>query len=135
VRLEFEVASVKKLNKTPLSPIATTLLRVTEELRKVSGRLEKVDVAVGRLVFEAASPASEHFHDLQDIDRAHQEIAGIAAFLEKLAGAVPLEWLADSKRASVSIALHELASKLGRHEMGDPASPEAAADDSDCELF
>ena len=126
---------MKKLNKTPLSPIATTLLRVTEELRRVSGRLEKVDVAVGRLVFEAASPTSEHFHDLQDIDRANQEIAGIAAFLEKLAGAVPPEWLADSKRASVSLALHELASKLGRHEMGESGSPEAAARESDCELF
>lgn len=126
---------MKKLNNTPLSPIATTLLRVTEELRRVSGRLEKVDVAVGRLLFEAASPASEHFQDLQGIDRANQEIAGIAAFLEKLASAVPPEWLADSKRASLTIALHELASKLGHHEMGDPVSPEAAADESDCELF
>jgi hypothetical protein len=131
--VEFDAMSVKMQAKTPLSPIATTLLRVTEELRKVAGRLEKVDVAVARLVFEAASPRSENFHDLQNIDRATQEIAGIAAFLAKLASDVPTEWLADSKSASLTIALHELASKLGRHEASEADSPEAAA--HECELF
>jgi hypothetical protein len=92
-----------------------------------------VDVAVARLVFEAASPRSENFHDLQNIDRATQEIAGIAAFLAKLASDVPTEWLADSKSASLTIALHELASKLGRHEASEADSPEAAA--HECELF
>ncbi|MGO4870947.1 MAG: hypothetical protein ACLPGW_10110 [Roseiarcus sp.] len=108
--------SKKKHEKTRLSPIATTLCRVTGELRKVAARLEKVQHAVGRLVFDSASPRSAHFHDLQDIDRATQEIIGIAAFLEKLASDVPAHWLADSKGASLSIALHELASNLGRHE-------------------
>jgi hypothetical protein len=113
--------------------MATTLLRVTEELRKVSGRLGKVDVAVGRLVFEAASPTSVHFRDLQDIDRANQEVAGIAEFLEKLARAVPPEWLADPKRASSSIDLHELASNLAQIEAKEADSH--AADGHDCELF
>ena len=40
----------------PLSPIGETLRRVTDELRKVTRRLERVDNAVGRLVFDAASP-------------------------------------------------------------------------------
>jgi hypothetical protein len=113
--------------------MATTLLRVTEELRKVSGRLEKIDVAVGRLVFESASPTSAHFHDLQDIDRANQEVAGIAGFLEKLARAVPPEWLADPKGASSSIDLHELASNLAQIEAKEADSH--AADGHDCELF
>jgi hypothetical protein len=104
--------------------MATTLLRVTEELRKVSVRLEKVDVAVGRLVFEAA-----HFHDLQDIDRANQEVVGIAAFLEKLANAIPAEWLADPKGASSSIDLHELASSLAQLEAKEVDSRAAAAHD------
>lgn len=99
-----------------MSPIATTLCRVTEELRKVAGRLEKVQGAVGRLVFNSASPRSAHFHDLQDLDRATQEIAGIAGFLERLANDVPAEWLANSKGASLSIDLHELASSLAHHE-------------------
>ncbi len=109
-----------------MSPIATTLCRVTEELRKVAGRLEKVQGAVGRLVFDAASPRSAHFHDLQDLDRATQEIAGIAAFLERLASDVPAEWLADSKGASLSIDLHDLAAILGHHEPSEAASREAA---------
>ena len=99
-----------------MSPIATTLRRVTDELRKVAGRLEKVDVALGLLVYETATSCSPHFHDLQDLDRANQEIVGIAAFLEKLASAVPTEWLADSRKASLSIDLHDLARSLGRHE-------------------
>jgi hypothetical protein len=125
--------SLKKQGEAPLSPIATTLLRVTEELRKVAGRLEKVDVAVAQLVFEAASPHSTHFHDLQNIDRATQEIAGIAAFLAKLASDVPSEWLADSKTASLLIDLQELASRLGHHE-----TLEADLKDDvgqDCEFF
>jgi len=109
-----------------LSPIATTLCRVTEELRKVAGRLEKVQGAVGLLVFESASPRSAHFHDLQDLDRATQEIAGIAAFLERLASDVPAEWVADSKGASLSIDLHELASSLGHHDAGEAGPREAA---------
>jgi hypothetical protein len=106
---EFQVVSKKKQEKRRLSPIATTLGRVTNELRKVAARLEKVQHAVGRLVFDSASPRSAHFRDLQ-------EITGIAAFLERLASDVPSHWMADSKGASLAIALHELASSLGRHE-------------------
>jgi hypothetical protein len=113
--------------------MTTTLLRVTEELRRVSGRLQKIDVAVGKLVFEAASPASAHFHDLQDIDRANQEVAGIAAFLERLASAVPAEWLADPKGASLSLELHELASSLALLEAKEADAQTATA--HDCELF
>ncbi|HYA72828.1 MAG TPA: hypothetical protein VEF36_06690 [Roseiarcus sp.] len=109
-----------------MSPIATTLCRVTEELRKVAGRLENVQTAVGRLVFDSASPRSAHFHDLQDLDRATQEIVGIARFLERLASDVPVEWLADSKGASLSIDLHELASSLGHHDAGEADPREAA---------
>ena len=79
----------------PLSPIGETLRRVTDELRKVTRRLERVDNAVGRLVFDAASPRGAHFHDLQDLDRAKQEVAGIAGFLERLARDMPAEWVAD----------------------------------------
>ena len=59
--------------------------------------------------------------------------AGIAEFLEKLARAVPPEWLADPKRASSSIDLHELASNLAQIEAKEADSH--AADGHDCELF
>ena len=117
----------------PLSPIGETLRRVTEELRKVTRRLERVDNAVGRLVFDAASPRGAHFHDLQDLDRAKQEVAGIAGFLERLARDMPAEWVADSNTATLLIDLQELASSLAKPEANDSDSgPDEA---SDCEMF
>jgi len=124
---------VKKSKKLLLSPIGATLRRVTEELRKVAQRLARVDDAVGRLVFESASPNGAYFRDLQDLDRARQEIAGIARFLERLASDMPGDWLADSKSASLFIDLHELASSLARHEAVDDKAAQGGADD--CEML
>lgn len=117
----------------PLSPIGETLRRVTEELRKVTLRLERVDDAVGRLVFETAPERSEQFKDLQDLDRAKQEVAGIAHFLERLARDMPAEWVADSNNASLLIDLHELATALARRE-ADASAPELD-EATDCEMF
>ena len=117
----------------PLSPIGETLRRVTDELRKVTRRLERVDDAVGRLVFDAASPRVPHFHDLQDLDRAKQEVAGIAGFLERLAHDMPVEWVANSNTATLMIDLHELATSLAKRDVdGSDAGPDEA---SDCEMF
>ena len=117
----------------PLSPIGETLRRVTDELRKVARRLERVDDAVGRLVFDAATVKGTHFHDLQDLDRAKQEVAGIAGFLERLARDMPADWVADSRNASLLIDLHELAASLARREANESdAGPDGA---SDCEMF
>jgi hypothetical protein len=124
---------VSQPDSPPLSPIGETLRRVTNELRKVTRRLERVDNAVGRLVFDAASPKGAHFHDLQDLDRAKQEVTGIASFLERLARDMPTEWVADSSTASLLIDLHELAASLAERDAGEPdAQPEKA---SDCEMF
>jgi hypothetical protein len=124
---------VSQPDSPPLSPIGETLRRVTDELRKVTRRLERVDDAVGRLVFDAASPRGSHFHELQDLDRAKQEVAGIAGFLERLAHDMPAEWVADSNTATLLIDLHELAASLAKSEPGGPdAGPEEA---SDCEMF
>jgi hypothetical protein len=106
---------------------------VTDELRKVTRRLEKVDNAVGRLVFDAASVKGTHFHDLQDLDRAKQEVAGIAGFLERLARDMPAEWVADSNTASLLIDLHELASSLAHSDAHDSDAESGGA--SDCEMF
>jgi hypothetical protein len=109
------------------------LRRVTDELRKVTARLERVDDAVGRLVFEAASPMALQLHDLQDLDRAKQEVAGIAGFLERLAHDMPAEWVADSKTASLLIDLQELASSLARRDAHESEAGPGGA--SDCEMF
>ena len=117
----------------PLSPIGETLRRVTDELRKVTHRLERVDNAVGRLVFDSASPRGPHFHDLQDLDRAKQEVAGIASFLERLAHDMPAEWVADSNTATLMIDLHELAASLTHRDAHDADAEPGEA--SDCEMF
>ena len=117
----------------PLSPIGETLRRVTDELRKVTRRLEKVDNAVGRLVFDSATPRGPHFHDLQDLDRAKQEVAGIAGFLERLARDMPAEWVADSNTATLLIDLHDLASSLAMRDADESDAEPGEA--SDCEMF
>jgi hypothetical protein len=124
---------VSQPDSPPLSPIGETLRRVTDELRKVTARLERVDDAVGRLVFDSASRNGAHLRDLQDLDRAKQEVAGIAGFLERLAHDMPAEWVADSKTASLLIDLQELASSLARHEAG--VSDDGPGGESDCEMF
>ena len=121
-------------SETPrLSPIGETLRRVTDELRKVSRRLEKVDEAVGKMLFESSSAGRAQFRDLQDLDRAKQEVAGIAGFLERLANDMPAEWVADSRTASLMIDLHELAASLARREASEGAGARATGDD--CEMF
>jgi hypothetical protein len=110
-----------------VSPIAKTLGRVTQQLRKVAERLENAQGAVSRLVLDSASPRSTHFHDLQELDRATQEIGAIAAFLDRLAADVPGEWLTDAKRASLSVDLHALAAILGDGEADMDGARETAA--------
>jgi hypothetical protein len=124
---------VSQSDSPPLSPIGETLRRVTDELRKVTRRLERVDNAVGRLVFDSASPRGPHFHDLQDLDRAKQEVAGIAGFLERLARDMPAEWVADSNTATLLIDLHDLAASLAMRDADE--SDAEPGDTSDCEMF
>ena len=118
----------------PLSPIGETLRRVTDELRKVTRRLEKVDDAVGRLVFDVRfANKGAQFHDLQDLDRAKQEVAGIAGFLERLAHDMPAEWVADSNTATLMIDLHELATSLAHRDASEGDGSAVGGDD--CEMF
>ncbi len=116
-----------------MSPIATILHQVTEELRKVAGRLETVQDAVSELALDAASPRSAQFRQLQDLDRATQEVAAIGAFLESLSRDCPAEWGADPKRASLAVSLHDLAAALS---LGAPAEgPAGDAAEHEYEIF
>ena len=93
--------------------IATVLARVTGELRRIEARLSTVEHAIGDVVLGAQSSLSQCFHDLQELDRARQEVAGVAEFLDNLAADVPSEWLVDAGGASLSIALEALSFALG----------------------
>jgi hypothetical protein len=89
--------------------IATVLARVTGELRRIEARSSNVEHAIGDVVLDAQSWLSQRFHDLQELDRARQEVAGLAEFLDNLAADVPSEWLVDG----LSIAFEALSFALG----------------------
>ena len=107
--------------------IATVLARVTGELRRVEARLSTVERAIGDVVLDARSSLSQRFHDLQELDRARQEVAGLAEFLDNLGADVPSEWLVDACSASLSITLEALSFALGRGEIVEAAVGEFEA--------
>jgi len=107
--------------------LATVLARVTGELRRVEARLSNVEHAIGDVVLHAQSSRSQRFHDLRELDRARQEVAGLAEFLDNLAADVPSEWLVDAFGASLSIALEALSFALGHGEIVETALGEFEA--------
>jgi hypothetical protein len=107
--------------------LSTMLGRVTAELRRIEGRLSNLEQAIGEIVLEARSPRSPRFHDLQDIDLARQEVAGIAEFLDNLVLGVRAEWQVDSHSASRSLGLEGLAAALGRGDARDAGLSEYEA--------
>jgi hypothetical protein len=96
--------------------LSTMLSRMTRELRRVEARLTNLEYAIGDIVLEAQSPRAPRFHELQEIDRARQEVSGIAEFLDNLVLAASPEWLVDTNLASHSLGLEALAAALGRDE-------------------
>jgi hypothetical protein len=107
--------------------IGTVLARVTGELRRIEARLSNVEHAIGDVVLDGQSSHSRRFHDLQELDRARQEVAGLAEFLDNLAAGVPAEWLVDAGGASHSIALEALSSALGHGDTVEAALGEFEA--------
>jgi hypothetical protein len=90
--------------------------RVARELRRVEQRLTNLEHAIGDIVLEAGSSRSLRFRELQDIDRARQEVSGIAEFVDNLAVAVSPEWRVDTGPLGCSLGLEALAAALGRDE-------------------
>jgi hypothetical protein len=107
--------------------IATVLARVTGELRRIETRLAKLEHAIGDVVLDAQSSLSQRFHDLQELDRARQEVAGVVEFLDNLAADLPPEWLVNAGGASLSIALEALSFALGHGETVEAAMGEFEA--------
>ena len=103
--------------------LATLLARTTHELRKAETRLANLEHALGEIVCDPRAAASPRFHDLQDIDRVRQELAGLAGFLGALSESVPPEW--DSRR---TLGLDALAAALAHVET-------VGAGTGECELF
>lgn len=102
--------------------VSTLLARMTRELRRVERRLTTLEHAIGDIVLEAPSTRSIRFHELQEIDRARQEVADIAAFLDHVGLAAAPEWKVDPRLASRSLGLATLAAALTCDEQGEPGS-------------
>jgi hypothetical protein len=92
--------------------LGTLLSRMTRELRRVENRLTNIENAISDILLDAPSPRSPRFHELQEIDRARQEIAGIADFLGHLADSTSPECMVDPRLASRSLGLADLAAAL-----------------------
>ncbi len=108
--------------------LSTLLARMTRELRRVETRLINLENAIGDIVLNSQSLRSPRFEELQEIDRARQEVSGIAEFLDSLALAALPEWLVDTRFASRSLGLAALAAALAHDE-------EAKAEPHDYEHF
>ncbi len=96
--------------------LCTLLSRMTRELRRVETRLTNLENAISDIVLDAPSPRSPRFHELQEVDRARQEVSGIADFLEHLADAASPECAVDTRLASRSLGLADLAAALVHDE-------------------
>jgi len=89
---------------------------MNRELQNVEAKLESLERAVSEIVFDARSQQSLRFHELQEIDRVRQEVAGIAKFLGSVALDAPAEWTVDARAASRAVRLEALAVALRRGE-------------------
>ena len=96
--------------------LPTLLSRITRELRRVEQRLMNLEHAIGDIVLESELSRSPRFRELQEIDRARQEVSGIAEFVDNLAVATSPEWTVDTDPLGCSLGLEALAASLGRDE-------------------
>lgn len=104
----------KKPEEPDHAPLASVLARAAEELRVVAGRLAHLDAIVGRVALDSFAPHSPEFFDLQQIDRTMQEAAGLAQFLENLAGRLPAHWAVDAESLGAAIKLQHLVDAITR---------------------
>jgi hypothetical protein len=93
--------------------IAAALVRAARALRESVRGLHKFEHAVGRLIVGAPSLPSRLAGDIQALDLAIQEIAGVALFVEALSEKIPADMTADLAQAKAAVTLEELAFTLG----------------------
>lgn len=94
------------------APLAVVLARVAEHLRRTGARLLQAENAVGRVVLGGVPAGAREISELQALDLALQELAGISAFLAALAEAVPAEWTGDLSAAQATLGLDALVAGL-----------------------
>ena len=101
---------------TDMVSLSTLCSRMTRELRRVEARLSNLENAIGDILRDVQRPHSRRFLELQEIDRARQEVSGIAEFLEHLSVVACPGCAVDAHMASRSLGLADLAAALVRGE-------------------
>jgi hypothetical protein len=92
-------------------PVADLLRRMGHELRDLTHTVERLQLAVGRLVSGGVRD-SDAVHELQHFDRLGQTLSAIADFAEALGGDAPAQWLLNPHSASRAVLLSDLAARL-----------------------
>jgi hypothetical protein len=126
-------AEVRQLRPAETVPVAGTLDRTSNELRKLASVTDSVQHLVGQMLLDHRAKDLASLLELQRLDHLGQSIAAIADFLEALAAGTPPHWSLDVKSASKSVKLSELALRLASATESGPAAHAASV--GDCELF
>ena len=126
-------AEIRQLRAAETVPIAGTLDRTSNELRKLASVTDSVQHLVGQLLLEQRASEVESLIELQRLDHLCQSIGAIADFLEALAAKTPSHWSLDVKSACQSVKLSELATRLA--SAADAGCAAHAAAGGDFELF
>ncbi|WP_374469877.1 hypothetical protein [Phenylobacterium sp.] len=86
-------------------PLEAVLTACAAELEELSGRCEALQAALSRALSQGAA-------DAQALDLITQRTAGLADFLENVAGALPADWRVDADAAARKLTLGDLAAAL-----------------------
>ncbi|HEY8618130.1 hypothetical protein [Phenylobacterium sp.] len=86
-------------------PLEAVLTACAAELEELSARCEALQAALSETVSRGGG-------DAQALDLITQRTAGLADFLENVAGVIPAEWQVDADAAARKLTLTDLASAL-----------------------
>jgi hypothetical protein len=126
-------AEIRQLRAAETVPVAGTLDRTSDELRKLQSVTDGVQHLVGEILLNHRAGEVASLIELQRLDHLSQSIAAIADFLEALAANTPSHWALDAKSASKCVKLSDLALRLA--SAADTGSSGHAAPAGDFELF
>ncbi len=126
-------AEIRQLRAGETVPVAGTLDRTSNELRKLALVTDGVQHLVGQMLLRQKANDVASLTELQRLDYLCQSIDAIADFLEALAASTPPHWSLDVKSASQSVKLSELALRLA--SAADPGPAALSVPVEDCELF
>src|SRR5215510_14933875 len=105
-------AEIRQLRAAETVPVADTLDRTSNELRKLASVADNVQHIVGQMLRDHRADDIKSLIELQHLDYLRQSISAIADFLEALSASTPAHWSLDTKSASQSVKLSELAMRL-----------------------